>query len=122
MERGGAIGLQDGARGRGDAPECTAAAVMFLRGHHLRVTPQRLLLTEVVHTLPGHFTADEVYDRMRAVYPGVSKVSVYRGLETFRELGLVTCTEFGHHAAEYEWTSTPRHHHVLCTSPVRLQH
>jgi Fur family ferric uptake transcriptional regulator len=91
-------------------------AVALLRALGLRVTPQRLLLVDIVRGLPGHFTADEVFDHVRATYPGVSKVSVYRGLETLRDLGLVTCTELGHHAVQYEWVGPSRHHHLVCTA------
>jgi Fur family ferric uptake transcriptional regulator len=91
------------------------SAVILLREHGLRVTPQRLLLVEAARSLPGHFNADSVYDRLRAVYPGVSKVSVYRGLETLREQGLVSCTELGGHAVKYEWIGAQRHHHLICT-------
>ncbi len=97
------------------APESMLSAVSFLRDHGLRVTPQRLLLVEVVRGLSGHFTADQVYNRVRAAYPGVSKVSVYRGLDTLREQGLVTCTELGQPSAEYEWSGASRHHHLVCT-------
>jgi Fur family ferric uptake transcriptional regulator len=98
-----------------EARDSVLSAVALLREHSLRVTPQRLLLVEIVRGLPGHFTAEQVYSRVRAAYPGVSKVSVYRGLETLREQGLVTCTEMGQHAARYEWSGASRHHHLVCS-------
>jgi Fur family ferric uptake transcriptional regulator len=98
-----------------EARESVLSVVALLREHGLRVTPQRLLLVEIVRGLPGHFTADQVYNRVRAVYPGVSKVSVYRGLDTLREQGMVTCTELGQHAARYEWSGASRHHHLICS-------
>ena len=107
--------LPDRSAERYEAPESVLSAVVLLRDHGLRVTPQRLMLVEVVRCLHGHFTADQVYGRIRAVYPGVSKVSVYRGLDTLREQGLVTCTELGQHAAEYEWSGESRHHHLVCS-------
>jgi Fur family ferric uptake transcriptional regulator len=113
--------LPSAGSGPHQGAESTASAVILLRSHGLRVTPQRLLLVEVARSLPGHFGAEEVYDRVRAVYPGVSKVSVYRGLDTLREMGLVTCTELGGHAAKYEWAATARHHHLICTACGQLQ-
>ena len=115
-------GTSNQPRGTYDAPESVLSAVALLREHGLRVTPQRLLLVEIVRGLPGHFTADQVYSRVRAAYPGVSKVSVYRGLDTLREQGLVTCTELGQHAAEYEWSGASRHHHLVCSHCGYQQH
>ncbi len=92
----------------------TSAAVL-LRRHSLRVTPQRLLLVDIAQGFQGHFTAEQIHHHMLSVYPSVSLVSVYRGLETLRELGLVTRTSLGNVAASYEWVSAVRHHHLVCT-------
>jgi Fe2+ or Zn2+ uptake regulation protein len=105
-----------GGLGVSGSPAALHVATQLLRSYGLRVTPQRLLLVEAARDMAGHFTADAVYERIRLVYPGVSKVSVYRGLETLRELGLVTCTELGQHAAQYEWVAAARHHHMICTA------
>ena len=86
----------------------------FLREYGLRVTPQRLLLIDIVRNLPDHFTAEDVYRRVIVSYPTVSLVSVYRSLETFRKLGLVTRTEIGDASAAYEWALGDRHHHLIC--------
>jgi len=92
----------------------TSAAVL-LRRHSLRVTPQRLLLVDIAQGLQGHFTAEQIHHHILSVYPSVSLVSVYRSLETLRELGLVTRTILGDVAASYEWVSEVRHHHLVCT-------
>lgn len=88
----------------------------LLRAYGLRVTPQRLMLVEIARDMPGHFTAESVFQRVQMTYPSVSVVSVYRGLETLRQLGLVTRTHLGDNADLYEWTRNHRHHHLICTS------
>lgn len=93
----------------------TAAAVL-LRRHRLRVTPQRLLLVDIAQGMQGHFTAEQMHQQLVMVYPSISLVSVYRGLETLREQGLVTRTELGGVAAYYEWVKAARHHHLVCTA------
>lgn len=90
------------------------SAAELLRAHGLRVTVQRLSLVEMARDLPGHFTVEAAHARIRQRVPGVSVVSVYRGLETLRGLGLVTRTDLGGHAALYEWAATMRHHHLIC--------
>jgi len=91
------------------------AAAVLLRQHHLRVTPQRLLLVDLAQRIQGHFSAEHIHQQMITVYPSISLVSVYRGLETLREEGLVTKTVLGDVAASYEWVSASRHHHLVCT-------
>lgn len=86
----------------------------ILRQHGLRVTPQRLLLVDAARNLPDHFTAEDVYRKMRETYPAVSLVSVYRGLEALRKIGLVTRTALGDSSAAYEWAQGKRHHHLIC--------
>jgi Fe2+ or Zn2+ uptake regulation protein len=87
---------------------------MVLRAAGLRVTPQRQLLVEVARTMPGHFTAKAVHDRIVESFPGVSLVSVYRGLESLVELGLVTRTDLGSDLDQYEWAAGRGHHHLVC--------
>ncbi|HWE61846.1 MAG TPA: Fur family transcriptional regulator [Chloroflexota bacterium] len=97
-------------------PRTSESAVDLLHAAGLRVTPQRQLLVEVARGMPGHFTAKEVHARIAQTYPGISVVSVYRGLETLRELGLVTRTNLGGMLERYEWISQGRHHHLICLS------
>jgi Fur family ferric uptake transcriptional regulator len=87
----------------------------LLREYSLRITPQRMLLVDIVRSMPDHFTAEDVFQRMVLTYPAVSLVSVYRGLETLRKLGLVTRTELGDSSAAYEWALGRRHHHLICS-------
>jgi Fe2+ or Zn2+ uptake regulation protein len=87
---------------------------MVLRAAGLRVTPQRQLLVEVARAMPGHFTAKAVHDRIVESFPGVSLVSVYRGLESLVELGLVTRTDLGSDLDQYEWAASHGHHHLVC--------
>lgn len=96
-------------------------ATHLLREYGLRVTPQRILLVDTVRNMPAHFTAEEVHQRITHTYPTVSVVSVYRGLETLRKLGLVTRTELGETSAAYEWALGQRHHHLICTECGAVQ-
>ncbi len=94
--------------------ESAGSAIMVLRAAGLRVTPQRQLLVEVARLMPGHFTAKEMHDRIVETFPGVSLVSVYRGLESLMELGLVTRTNLGGDLDHYEWVAEHGHHHLVC--------
>lgn len=83
-----------------------------LRRAGQRVTPQRLVILGAL--LPGsHLTADDVFARVEGQLPGVNRSTVYRTLELFSELGLVSVTDLGGGARQYELLDQP-HHHLIC--------
>src|SRR5689334_6214723 len=83
-----------------------------LRRAGQRVTPQRLMILGAL--LPsGHLAADDVFARVEAQLPGVNRSTVYRTLELFSELGLVSVTDLGGGARQYELLDQP-HHHLIC--------
>ncbi len=83
-----------------------------LRAAGQRVTPQRL---QILGTLRGgeHVTADEVFNRVEHLLPAVNRSTVYRTLELFRDLGLISETDLGGDARVFELLSG-RHHHLIC--------
>lgn len=83
-----------------------------LRRAGQRVTPQRLVILGAL--IPGgHLAADEVFARVEGQLPGVNRSTVYRTLELFSELGLVSVTDLGGGARQYELLDQP-HHHLIC--------
>ena len=83
-----------------------------LRRAGQRVTPQRLVILGAL--LPsGHLAADEVFARVEGQLPGVNRSTVYRTLELFSELGLVSVTDLGGGARQFELLDQP-HHHLIC--------
>ncbi|MCA9862293.1 MAG: Fur family transcriptional regulator [Thermomicrobiales bacterium] len=83
-----------------------------LRRAGQRVTPQRLVILGAL--LPsGHLAADEVFARVEGQLPGVNRSTVYRTLDLFSELGLVSVTDLGGGARQYELLDQP-HHHLIC--------
>lgn len=83
-----------------------------LRGAGQRVTAQRLVMLEALR--PGeHLSADEVFARVEPQLPGVCRSTVYRTLELFRDLGLVSETDLGGGVRQFE-PIDGRHHHLVC--------
>ena len=88
-------------------------AVDRLRGLGQRVTPQRVAILDAF--APGeHLTADEVHARVGAVTPAVNASTIYRTLELFRDLGLLSETDLGFGARHFELLGDSRHHHLVC--------
>lgn len=88
-------------------------AAARLRAAGQRLTPQRLVILEAF--APGeHLTAEEVYARIAPLLPVVTHSTVYRTLELFRDLGLVSETDLGGEARRFELLGEERHHHLIC--------
>lgn len=60
-----------------------------LQERGVRVTPQRAHIWRVLIESGDHFTADEVWGRVKGVLPGLELSTVYRSLEALRVAGLV---------------------------------
>ncbi|MDQ3227502.1 MAG: transcriptional repressor [Chloroflexota bacterium] len=77
-----------------------------------RVTPQRLVILGTLS--PGaHLSADDVFARVETHLPGVNRSTVYRTLELFGDLGLISVTDLGGGARVFELIDEP-HHHLIC--------
>jgi Fur family ferric uptake transcriptional regulator len=108
----------------GHAPNVTIAPIThapspeelasWLRAAGQRVTPQRLMILGAFRGPGEHLTADEVYARVGPLAPAVNRSTVYRTLELFRDLGLITETDLGGGVRHYERIDDSRHHHLIC--------
>lgn len=95
-----------------DARTATRGLADRLRRVGQRVTPQRLVILGALR--PGeHRSADEVFARVEPLLPGVNRSTVYRTLELFRDLGLVSMTDLGGGARQFELIDD-LHHHLIC--------
>lgn len=87
-----------------------------LRGLGYRLTPQRLMIVEAVHSNDEHVFADDIFQIVRRRYPHINISTVYRTLELLKDLGLVTVTDLGEGKVCYHWAEKGRHHHLVCQS------
>lgn len=86
----------------------------LLNAAGLRSTNQRALILEVIRRGQGHLDADEVYRRARQKQPRLSLSTVYRTLQTLKELGLVEELHFDEAHHHYEIKPSAEHHHLVC--------
>ena len=111
MASGVARAANGAARGGGVRAEQSALAER-LRRVGQRVTPQRLVILGALR--PGeHISAEEVLGRVEALLPAVNRSTVYRTLELFRDLGLISETDLGGGVRRFELLDG-RHHHLIC--------
>ena len=83
-------------------------------GH--RLTPQRMLVIEVLHNADKHISAEEIYAQLHSRYPYANISTVYRTLELLKKLDLVTETNFGEGRVRYHVAEKGHHHHLVCNS------
>jgi Fur family transcriptional regulator, peroxide stress response regulator len=77
------------------------------------LTLQRRAILEVLADREDHPTADGVFEAVAKRLPGLSRTTVYRGLETLVQLGVVQKAAHIGSAARYD-PRTDRHHHLTC--------
>ena len=85
-----------------------------LRQRGVRLTPQRRMILDAIAQRSGHITAEEIYDRIAAIYPDMNRSTVYRNLERLCDLRLVAVTDLGGGRVRYEALDSARHHHLIC--------
>lgn len=69
---------------------------------------------EVLRENRRHPTAQEVYDEVRRIRPGIGLATVYRILRQLAEQGMIKVWGYGSERAHYD-ASTQRHDHACCT-------
>jgi len=88
--------------------------VLQEKGH--RLTPQRMLVLEALHSADEHISAEEIYEHLHSRYPYSNISTVYRTLELLKKLNLVTETNFGEGRVRYHLAEKGHHHHLVCRS------
>ncbi|MDY0019418.1 MAG: Fur family transcriptional regulator [Anaerolineae bacterium] len=82
----------------------------------LKVTPQRRVIFELLAEDKSHPTAEEIYRRVTAVMPEVSRTTVYNTLRELTEIGqLNEVEEISESGTRYD-TNTSDHHHLFCVN------
>jgi len=85
----------------------------LLKDQGIPFTVQRRLVLEGVLSLKNHPTADQVYREVVSRIPGLSRATVYRTLETFARLGVITKLDHAGRAVRFDGR-VDGHHHLIC--------
>jgi len=84
------------------------------REHSLAATHQRQKIYQALVSRPGHYSPEEIYDRVRRDLPSISLATVYKNLKTFVEAGMLR--DVSHHQGPWRVDANPApHHHLVCT-------
>jgi Fur family ferric uptake transcriptional regulator len=92
--------------------QSNVAATLRQQGH--RLTPQRLIVLEVIKSNGRHLTAEEIHAAVLARQPYVNIATIYRTLQWLQDVGLVVPIALGSGPLRYEYVSGAVHHHLIC--------
>jgi Fur family ferric uptake transcriptional regulator len=94
----------------------------FIRRKGLRRTGQRDLIIEAVFSKDEHFTAEELFDRVRRTSNDISRATVYRTLALLVEADLLREIDLGENQTTYDpnFLDKPSHNHLVCIDCDRV--
>ncbi|MEM8569718.1 MAG: Fur family transcriptional regulator [Pseudomonadota bacterium] len=84
-----------------------------LREAGLRITRQRRMILEILHSIGGHPDASDIYKRVVAKDSRVSLATVYRTMRVLEDSGAIQRHAFGGGAARFENTQSDHHDHLI---------
>lgn len=86
----------------------------------IKVTPQRIAIYKELASTDQHPSTEIIYKKIKDYYPNISLTTVYRTLETFEKLGLISVVNVLYNAARYDANLDP-HHHIVCTECKKVE-
>jgi Fur family ferric uptake transcriptional regulator len=97
-------------------PEVQERLDAFIRRKGLRKTPQRDAIVDVIFATDEHFTADELWERLRGTAARTSRATLYRTLGFLTEAGLLQEIDLGDGQTTYDpnFIDRPSHNHLIC--------
>ncbi|WP_147822472.1 Fur family transcriptional regulator [Salidesulfovibrio onnuriiensis] len=88
----------------------------YLRDNGLSMTPQRALIVDAFLGEEGHFTSEDLFNKVRRRDSAIGLATVYRTLKLLTDSGLADAFDPGGGVAIYEHSYGHRHHdHLICT-------
>lgn len=97
-----------------------ANTVARFRQTGLKITPQRLCIFNLLKDNRDHPSAEEIYNKALEVHPSISFTTVYKTLQTLRDLDEITELTIDPVRAHYD-PITSDHVHTFCTMCSRLE-
>ncbi len=84
-----------------------------IKENGLRLTPQRRLIAEIIHSAPAHLRAEDIITQVQKKMPRVNKSTIYRTLDLLENSGCVVKSEAQDHFI-YHHAEEGHHHHLVC--------
>ncbi len=88
--------------------------VSALRGHGYRITPQRLGIVGILAKDATHPTVEQVFRQVQKDFPTTSLATVYKTIDTLKEIDQVWELEFTDGGRRYDGMNVKPHAHLVC--------
>ncbi len=85
-----------------------------LKNKGVRFTPQRQAILEFLLSTKSHPTAEEIYQHVRAKFPGVSLGTIYNTLNMLKEHGHILELSYGDMSSRFDG-NPDNHYHLVCS-------
>lgn len=94
----------------------------FIQRKGLRRTGQRDMIVKAAFAKDEHFTAEELFDRVRKTSSDISRATVYRTLGLLVEADLLREIDLGENQTTYDpnFLNKPSHNHLVCIDCGRV--
>lgn len=94
----------------------------FIRRKGLRRTGQRESIISLAFSQNDHFTAEDLFDRVRAANASISRATVYRTLGLMVDADLLREIDLGDNQTTYDpnFVEKPSHNHLVCIDCGRV--
>ena len=87
----------------------------YLHDRGLRVTPERLAIVDAIYDMgAGHFTIEQIGERLNAVHFHVAQATLYNNVETLLDAGLLWRHRFGASTLYEASVGIDPHYHCIC--------
>lgn len=84
----------------------------LLTKRHLKVTPQRAMIVDFMMQTDCHPTAEEIYEAVKDVIPGLSKGTLYNVLKTLVDANILNTVALEPGIVRYD-ANVSNHHHFI---------
>ena len=87
--------------------------INLLKEHHLKVTPQRLVIVDSLHK-EGHLTIDKLYVTLKNNFANISLATIYKNIHLMETNNLIQEVKIPNHKSVYEIVKQ-EHSHTVCS-------
>lgn len=86
--------------------------VNLLKQHHLKTTPQRAAIIELMESA-GHISIENLYPMIKLKFASISLATLYKNIHAMMENNLIREVKIPGYKSRYEIVKEP-HAHMLC--------
>lgn len=86
----------------------------LLHQNNLKITPQRIAILNEIAAL-GHATIDEIYEKIKTLYPSISLATIYKNITSLQEVNMIHELKLPNQKQHYEIVKSP-HIHLVCNA------